>query len=90
MVQSPGDYPWSSARHHLGNCVDPLLSTSPLNLIVNDWGGLLSSDPDEVREENIRRAERSGRPMGSEAFIDNLERTLNRRLRKMKPGPKNN
>lgn len=88
MVNSPGEYPWSSARHHLGICSDPLLGTSPLTELVTDWEGFLSSKPDEVQEEDIRRSERSGRPIGAKSFIDELEKQLNRRLRKMKPGPK--
>lgn len=88
LVKSPGDYLWSSARHHLGEHDDPLLATSPLGDLIDDWDGFLSSAGDAWRYENIRRAERSGRPLGSDAFINTLEQTLNRQLRRKKPGPK--
>ena len=88
IVKAPGDYPWSSARHYLGELEDPLLATSPLGSLLDDWAGFLSSADDSWRHEHIRRAERSGRPLGSVSFIDALEKSLNRRLRKMRPGPK--
>jgi putative transposase len=30
LVRSPGEYPWSSARHYLRQQVDPLIQLSPL------------------------------------------------------------
>jgi putative transposase len=36
----------------------------------------------------LRRHERTGRPLGSESFVDGLERALSRRLHKQKPGPR--
>ena len=36
----------------------------------------------------MRRHERTGRPLGSEGFIDRLEKQLGRILREKKRGPK--
>lgn len=72
LVENPRDYRWSSARYHLGECDDPLLTTSPIKEYAPDWRGFLSSRDEDKRLENIRRAERSGRPVGSESFQDNL------------------
>lgn len=88
LAKAPRDYPWSSARHYLGEYNDPLLATSPLGHLIEDWGEFLSSTDEDWRHENIRRAERSGRPLGNDAFINTLEKSLNRRLRKKKTGPK--
>ena len=38
--------------------------------------------------ELIRRHERTGRPLGDDAFIEHLEAILGRPLRPRKPGPK--
>ncbi|MDA0664940.1 MAG: transposase [Proteobacteria bacterium] len=60
----------------------PLLDRAP------DWAGLLRSGLDNETCEKIRAAERTGRPLGSKAFIARLEASLNRPLAKRKPGPK--
>jgi putative transposase len=89
LVKSPEDYPWSSGRHHLGLGVSPLVAASPLRNLVDDWGVFLSSKQEDItRIREIRRAERTGRPLGSSFFVENLEKKLHRRLRQMKPGPK--
>ena len=88
LVKAPEDYLWSSARHHLGRGVSPLVATSPLRNLVGDWGGYLSSKEELTRIGEIHRAERTGRPLGSSAFVEELEKKLHRRLRQMKPGPK--
>jgi len=87
MVETPQEYPWSSARHHLGLCEDVLLIDSPLRSFVDDWHGLLMSADQDQHKNLLRQSERSGRPVGSEAFLCQLECMLNRRLRKKKPGP---
>lgn len=45
----------------------------------------LSSD-EEV--DVIHRHERTGRPLGKNGFVENLEKLLGRRLRPQKPSPK--
>lgn len=37
LVQSPADYPWSSARSRLTEATDPLVTTSTLVDMVGDW-----------------------------------------------------
>jgi putative transposase len=88
IVTSPEDYVWSSARHHLDKSECPLVTKSPLRKFIDDWNVFLSSRENDRLVENIRCAERSGRPLGSSSFVENLEKTLNRRLQKMKSGPK--
>ena len=88
IVDSPGDYPWSSARHYLGQYVDPLIQQTPLSAMVNDWQTFLSGDVDAESRAAIGRAERSGRPLGDADFIAKLEGVLGRTLRRQKPGSK--
>jgi putative transposase len=88
LVRSPGEYPWSSARHYLRQQVDPLIQLSPLGDMVDDWEAFLSCEIDENCRAAISRAERSGRPLGTDDFVARLEGELGRGLRRQKPGPK--
>jgi putative transposase len=56
--------------------------------LVSDWKGFLCAEApaDDVRK--LRRHERTGRPLGTEQFITDVERALHRTLRRGKPGPK--
>jgi putative transposase len=58
-----------------------------LDLVV-DWKSYLREENDVNLTDEIRRHVRTGRPLGSEAFIENLEQQLKRTLRRGKPGPK--
>ena len=90
LVDSPGEYPWSSAAAHIFGCDDPLVKVSPLLEHVDDWGRFIGGQIAERDVSFLRRHERTGRPLSGESFIDRLERALSRRLRKQKPGPKPN
>jgi putative transposase len=88
IVTKPEDYPWSSARAHLQGVDDKLVRVTPLLGIVKDWAGFISSSAHEDEMNAIRQHESTGRPLGSEAFVERLERQIGRTLRKGKPGPK--
>jgi putative transposase len=90
FVKRPEDYRWSSAKAHLQGEDDILVKVGPLLAIISDWRGLLLSDLSAKEYETIRRHERSGRPLGNEAFLARLERLTARVLKKQKPGPKRN
>jgi putative transposase len=80
-------WPWSSARAHLAGLDDKLVKVAPLLEMVGDWKVFLGAATDEEMEK-IRRHERSGRPLGSERFVERLESALERLLKPGKPGPK--
>jgi len=86
MVRRPEQYQWSSARAHLAGMNDQLMTVEPLQGIVGDWSALLSSGLDGDDYETLRRHERTGRPLGDDAFIERLETELGRCLKKGKPG----
>ena len=87
LVENPADYRWSSARAHLTGQDDDLVKVAPLLDLVPDWYGFLQlSPPEEV--DLFHRHERTGRPMGSDGFVANLERLMQRTLSPQKPGPK--
>jgi len=83
------DYPWSSAAAHCGLRADPLLAPDfPPPGVIEDWPVWLRHEEDSETLDRIRSHTRTGRPCGSEDFIDKLERALGRTLRPAKPGPK--
>ena len=88
LVEEPESWKWSSARAHLAGVDDPLVKVSPLLEIVGDWRRFLFSDSEEEKVMDIRKHERTGRPLGSESFVSTLEMVTERTLRRQKPGPK--
>lgn len=87
LVALPEEYPWSSARAHIVGEDDQLVKVAPLLGMVDNWRELLLLSEEE--EINLfRRHERSGRPMGNDAFVERLETGLDRMLRPLKRGPK--
>jgi len=95
-VDRSEDYRWSSARAHLLGTKDELLS-EPSWLSEedrSDYAAFLLRENEDA-ENHLRKATRTGRPFGSESFIDGLELKLQQSLRPRKPGrpkkqPKNN
>ncbi|MDD5072648.1 MAG: transposase [Candidatus Omnitrophica bacterium] len=87
IVEKAEDYLWSSARAHVFKAGDALLSGSFLDSEITDWGSFLTED-DENNKQLLRKHARTCRPMGSEAFLIELEDKTGRALRKRKPGPK--
>ena len=88
LVKKAEDYKWSSAVAHLQGKNDILVKVEPLSLIVNNWNDLLKTDVKENERNTICSHERTGRPAGSEVFLNRLEKMTKRRLTKQKPGPK--
>ena len=93
LAARPEDWPWSSAPAHLGlvpekqTAADRILAPD-LPDMIGDWRRFLDGGVSLEQEELIRRHERTGRPLGDEEFLKNLEMLLGRLLRKRKPGPK--
>jgi len=88
LVEKAVDWPWSSAAAHAKKEDDGLVRVEPvLGMIPGDWEEFLSG----VRDGDsglMRKHARTGRPLGSESFIDRLEIRTGRPLRPKKPGPK--
>jgi len=87
LVEHPADYRWSSARAHFLGEDDLLVHVAPLLELVGDWGELLAAESDDEIGA-VRRHARTGRPLGSRAFIDQLCGEIGRELHKKRPGPK--
>ena len=88
LAREPWSYPWSSAHAHVTGVNDHLIQAAPLRAMVQDWRGFLLSPLSEKDIEALRKHERTGRPLGNERFVDKLEVTLGRMLRRQKPGRK--
>jgi REP-associated tyrosine transposase len=85
------DYAWSSARAHALGEADPLLALGrpfPDPARVADWSRWLAGEPPPEAVEMLRRCTGTGRPCGSDAFVERLETELGRPLAPRKPGRK--
>ena len=82
LAKRPEAYRWSSAKAHLAAADDALLS-SPSWLTQSeraDYSEFVQGKNNEM-DEMLRKATRTGRPFGSESFIEVLESRLQQTLR---------
>ena len=87
LVREPHSWRWSSATAHFTGMDDGLVKVAPLLEMVGDWKNFLYSGNEEEMAQ-IRKHERTGRPLGDETFVKKLEALLGRTLKRKKPGPK--
>jgi putative transposase len=88
MALEAAEWPWSSATAHLAGCDDELVMVAPLLEMAGDWRLFLKGTEEEKVINDIRMHERTGRPLGQESFVEQLESALVRPLKRGKPGPK--
>jgi putative transposase len=89
LTKSPEQWPWSSASAHMSGKNDSLVNVEPvLSIISGNWQKFLAGAFLTEEMEEIRKHERTGRPLGGSAFVDSLERKLGRKLKPQKPGRK--
>jgi putative transposase len=88
MAAKAEDYPHSSARAYCGKTNDPLLSGDfSTKQITGNWSRWLQRD-DAIAEQTLRAGTRTGRPCGSNTFLERLESLLGRPVKKRAPGRK--
>jgi putative transposase len=81
LAQRAEDYPWSSARVHAGQGVDPLLDPDrPFPGDIPDWTAWLQEGLEEDEANMIRSRTRAGLPLGETSFVAALEQELGRPL----------
>jgi len=85
IVKKAEDYPWSSAKAHVLQVKDPLLSPCFLSEEIPDWSSFLR-DEDDNGVKILEKSIRTGRPLGSTDFVERLESLLGRDLKRKKPG----
>lgn len=87
IAPTPESYLWSSARAHVKGREDKLLTPEkPLLHFVPDWSGFLKEWPEEQDPKAIDRHLQTGRPRGSDYFLDSVESMVGRKVRPQKPG----
>jgi putative transposase len=88
LAEQPWQYQWSSAKAHTIGKDDLLVKVKPMLERVGSWREYLDSGLDSTDADIIRRHTRSGRPLGSPAFVESLEAKTGRQLVPGKRGPK--
>jgi putative transposase len=89
LVEIAEDFQWSSARAHVADRDDGFLQMAPWrdNYTTARWQETLRLGVDEeVLRERLRSATHTGRPFGSEDFLEEIERNTNRALRPRQVG----
>ncbi|MHB1103444.1 MAG: transposase [Devosia sp.] len=83
------DWRWSSVHAHLGTLADDgVTDPRPVAERFPDFAELLAAGEEEARSQRLRRAESTGRPIGSDDFLARLEQHSGRSVRPRKRGPK--
>jgi REP-associated tyrosine transposase len=90
LVSRAEEYPWSSARAHLCGRDDGLVSVAPLLSRMSDWSAFLAAGVPPDLADQLHRHSITGRPLGTDEFVGNVERLLGRVLRPRKRGPRRN
>lgn len=81
MVEYPEGYPYSSARAHFGLLQDAVLGDDLFPEVQrNDYIEFLKSSIPLEQMKNIRQSAKTGRPIGTEKFVTEMERNLGKRL----------
>jgi REP-associated tyrosine transposase len=91
MVAHAWDYPWSSAAAHCGEGSDPsgLLALSAWfeGMSAKQWKATLKAIAgSDVSIERLRIHTRTGRPLGSDAFLSKVEALIGKRVRPLPVG----
>jgi len=88
IVSKPDEYPWSSARAHILNKHDKIITENSYSLAINNWESFLINQTPEPERKLFMKHSLTGRPLGNEAFIEKLEQLTGRVLKERKRGPK--
>ena len=88
IMKYPWEYQWSSTRAYLAGKSNRLVSVETLLNQYGDWKQYLQEGLSALQLDRFRKHMRTGRPMGSEEFLIELEHKLSRELRPRKPGPR--
>src|SRR3954464_11749183 len=86
LVSRADEYRWSSARPHLLGRDDKLVVVAPLLSRMPDWSTFVASAARPELDDELRRHGNTGRPLGNDEFVSDVERRLGRVLRPSKGG----
>ncbi len=87
LVDRAADWPWPSVHAHLGRVADDgITATAPVLSRYPDFASLLEAGEDTQLSRRLGRAETIGRPIGSDAFLAQLEESSGRSLKPARRG----
>jgi putative transposase len=89
LARRATDWPWSSVHAYLGGD-DGITAAAAVAARCPDVAALIAAGEDEEMSRRLRRAETIGRPIGSDAFLRQLERESGRSLTAGKRGRRRN
>lgn len=89
LVKNAKDWKWSSVSAHLKGKDDGLAKVDPVLKRYGDFRKFLGKEgaPD-IAYRALRQSETTGRPLGSDDWLDELEQQTGRVLKAQKRGPK--
>ena len=89
LVERTEDWRWSSVASHLSGEDSELVKVAPVLHRYGDFSTFLAQD-DNLSEDfkRLRQSGTTGRPLGSEGWIDKLSAITGRELKAKKRGPK--
>ena len=88
LVKRTQDWPWSSVSAHLSGHDDGLVTVAPVLERYGDFASFLDQKENSAAFKMLRQSETTGRPLGSETWIEQLEKLTSRQLKPQKRGPK--
>ncbi|MCI5059776.1 MAG: transposase [Alphaproteobacteria bacterium] len=88
ITDKPENYLWSSARSRIKIIDNPLLTNFPSFSSIPDWNNFLSRPMDTGELKTIQTHLQTGRPRGSDLFLDKIEENIGRPVRPQKRGRK--
>ena len=90
IVRRADEYPWSSAAEHVSGTRKSVLRLADIRkfLDIPDWSRYLEMENDPALVEQIELHARTGRPLGSNEFVERLEMLSGRTLAPRRAGRK--
>ena len=89
LVERAEDWSWSSVHAHLSGHDDTLVKVAPVLERYGNFAAFLAQDVDSGEAfKRLRQSETTGRPLGSDAWMEKLSALTGRELKAKKRGPK--
>lgn len=74
LVRRAEDWPWSSARAHLGLASDGFTDSAALGVHVRNWRAMLALGLEAADEAAVERGVRTGWPLAGASWLETLAR----------------
>jgi putative transposase len=87
LCEQAEQWRWSSAAAHLDGKHDGIVDVRPMLSRVDDWRAYLDACSSEDTLNRLRKHQRTGRPLGDDAFIAAIEALTGFDLKMKKRGP---